>query len=431
MAVSERSPFKSKPRMTRPRFVQVLHDAGSPWAGKAGALYDLIAGNGHDPAIWLAIAGREHTFGTNTDSVLHRNDTNSWTNARTIRHPNVRGEIIIDAERRSHYVRYRSVEDSLRDGMYRVDDHDYVYYQRYGSDPTIEQVLSVWTESDAVAYVAYAVATVNEWYEETSVSAQISGFKWREADSNHYDRGRTQKIRGGAQHYTAGTNSLDWLTKTSNPPVSATFLVKHNPTLDDRGWQLVRIEDTAWTTAFANPYTVSIEYEHTGKGAIPDAAYDVLAQTWIDIAAYVKAHNLGEIPLNREGIKGHKEWVNNPQLTCPDGIDVDRIVRQIDALVKPEDGSGPPQLPKTVPDPWEKNNPWRKGIWIPEVFVDEIDESHDWIAFGYVLTPVFAEGDVLVQYFERARLELHRNGEVTRGLVGLEAMQARYPERTF
>lgn len=172
------------------------------------------------------------------------------------------------------------------------------------------------------------------------MAAQIPGFRWEPADENHYQRGRTARIRGGAQHYTAGTNSLRWLTVSSNPPVSATFLVKHNPTMDDRGWQLVRIEDTAWTTAFANPYTVSIEYEHTGTGTIPDVAYEVLAQTWIDIADYVRRHNLGDIPLDRNGIRGHKEWVNNPTLTCPDGIDIDRIVREIEKRLNvqpPED----------------------------------------------------------------------------------------------
>ncbi|HEX7123226.1 MAG TPA: N-acetylmuramoyl-L-alanine amidase [Gemmatimonadaceae bacterium] len=168
------------------------------------------------------------------------------------------------------------------------------------------------------------------------MSAQIPGFIWYPANDTHYTKGRSQRIRGGAQHYTAGTNSLLWLTSTSgqndpNARVSAHFLVKHDPTMEDRGWQLVRIEDTAWTTAFANPYTVSIEYEHLPghHAGIPDMAYEVLAQTWIDIADYVRRHNLGEIPLNRSGIKGHKEWVGNPSLICPDGIDMDRIVATI------------------------------------------------------------------------------------------------------
>lgn len=115
--------------------------------------------------------------------------------------------------------------------------------------------------------------------------------------------------------------------------MSATFLIKNNSTLEDRGWQLVRIEDTAWTTAFANPYTVSIEYEHNGRDPIPGIAYYVIAQTWIDIAEHVRQHNLGTITLDRAGIRGHKEWVNNPALICPDGIEVDRIVREIESIL--------------------------------------------------------------------------------------------------
>lgn len=188
------------------------------------------------------------------------------------------------------------------------------------------------TYGQDIVRLANQLLAFAETQPEEPMTAQIPGFKWEGAALSHYHGGRTARIRGGAQHYTAGTNSLPWLTRTSNPPVSAHFLVKHHPTMEDRGWQLVRIEDTAWTTAFANPYTVSIEYEHTGSGTIPDVAYEVIAQTWIDIAAYVKRHNLGEIPLDRTGIRGHREWVNNPALTCPDGIEVDRIVAEIKRL---------------------------------------------------------------------------------------------------
>jgi hypothetical protein len=166
------------------------------------------------------------------------------------------------------------------------------------------------------------------------MSAQIAGFLWEPADSDHYTPGRSQAIRGGAQHYTAGSNSLKWLTETSDPPVSATFLVKHSPTMDDRGWQLVRIEDTAWTTAYANPYTVSIEYEHRSGEAIPDLAYEVLAQTWVDITNYVRSHNLGDFA---EGIQGHKTWVGNPSLVCPDGIDIGRIQARYGELMNAGD----------------------------------------------------------------------------------------------
>lgn len=160
------------------------------------------------------------------------------------------------------------------------------------------------------------------------MSAQIPGFQWLPASTTHFSWGRTEKVRGGAQHYTAGTDSRAWLTHSSRPPVSATFLIRKNATMDFRGWQLVRIEDTAWTTAFSNPYTVSIEYEHLEAQAIPDGDYDVMAQTWVDIAAYVSQRGLGEIPLNRNGLRGHREWVGGDTV-CPDGIDMDYLVEKI------------------------------------------------------------------------------------------------------
>ena len=197
------------------------------------------------------------------------------------------------------------------------------------------------------------------------MSAQIPGFTWVPAATTHYRKGRTDKVRGGAQHYTDGTNSVPWLTTTSNPPVSAHFLIKHNPTMSDRGQQLVRMEDTAWTTAFANPFTVSIEYEHKAHQTVSDTAYAVIAQTWIDIAKYVKEKGLGEISLTRQGIKPHKEWVNNPALICSDGVNVDRVVQEIAKRLDE----------KPLP-PTESNDPnaqkFDTGYWMVNVMYEGI-----------------------------------------------------------
>lgn len=247
---------------------------------------------------------------------------------------------------------------------------------------------------------------------EEPMTAQIPGFTWEPAELDHYHGGRTARIRGGAQHYTAGTNSLPWLTKTSNPPVSATFLVRNKPTLEDRGWQLIRIEDTAWTTAFANPYTVSVEYEHNGHDPIPDVAYTVLAQTWIDIAGYVSAHDLGSIPLNRNGIRGHKEWVGNAALTCPDGIDINRIVAEIDRLLNVK----PPEDALVI-----AGNPFGeipivsgfKGLFLE---TGKVKYPDDPIAgavslYGYPEGPEYPTTFGSAQVFERAVFKWHRGAQ--------------------
>lgn len=188
-------------------------------------------------------------------------------------------------------------------------------------------------------------------YQGGPMVAQIPGFTWAPADANHFTRGRSgKKVVGGAQHYSAGVNSLPWLTTTSGvnsgEPVSAHLLIKHEPTMEDRGWQMVRFEDTAWATGGqANPIVVAIEYEHTGNGPIPDIAYAVMAQTWVDVDTYLRANNLGKIDLTRASIKGHKEWVNQPDRVCPDGIDIDRVVREAVAAAhepnQPIDPSNP------------------------------------------------------------------------------------------
>ncbi len=158
-------PIKTTPRMSRALFIDVLVTNRSPWAERGGELYDLIVRNDHDPGFWLAVAGREHGFGSNRDSVLWRNDTNSWTNARSVRAPlhmlSGPATVIHDEKRRGPYVRYASVEDSLIDGMYRVDDPSYVYQQRNAT--SIAEVIAIWTESDADSYIAYVVARLNEW----------------------------------------------------------------------------------------------------------------------------------------------------------------------------------------------------------------------------------------------------------------------------
>jgi hypothetical protein len=238
------------------------------------------------------------------------------------------------------------------------------------------------------------------------MAAQIPGFIWYPADADHFDVGRTEKIRGGAQHYTAGTNSLNWLAKTSTPPVSVHFLVKHNPTIEDRGHQLVKIEDTAWTTAFANPYTVAVEYEHDGKQPIPDIAYEVLAQTWADITNYVTQHSLGAFDL---GVLGHKVWVNNPKLICPDGIDTIRIEARRRELLKP-------------PTSQYFNE---TGFTVGGGFLQFWKSQGGLTIFGYPITEEFVEKGHTVQYFERARFEHHPNTnpvlwDVMLGRVGAE-----------
>jgi hypothetical protein len=322
-----------------------------------------------------------------------------------------------------------SVNDprGLPDGYYGVVDVLKDLEQRWAWSPPVEYAATAPDKRYGGMLAKHANALVtfaNDGSWEPPMVAQIPGFKWYPADADHYERGRGEKIRGGAQHYTAGTNSLEWLARNSTPPVSVHFLVKHEPTMDDRGWQLVRIEDTSWTTAFANPYTVAIEYEHKQGQSISDTAYAVLAQTWKDIAGYVTAKGIGNIPLTRAGIRGHKEWVNNPQLVCPDGIDVDRIVREAQGSTPPP--TDWPTVPPAVPDPHRTSNPFGRDFWVPKQFA-VLMASTPFQLTGFVMEGarewVNPEGETLIiQHTERQRYELHQDGSVTLGRLGAEAL---------
>lgn len=177
MSTTIESPFHAAPRMSEAGFVAVLEQAGSfasdplwsPTArdqrpAEAARIYRQIVATGHDPAVWLAICGHEHTFGTNPGSVLWRNNTRSWTNARTVRDPSLTNwQIITDDERGSEYVRYQSVADSVRDGLYRVDDPTYAY----AGASTIGEVIAIWAPADDAndphGYAQSVASDVTRW----------------------------------------------------------------------------------------------------------------------------------------------------------------------------------------------------------------------------------------------------------------------------
>jgi len=248
-----------------------------------------------------------------------------------------------------------------------------------------------------------AFANDGSWNKETPMDAQIPGFTWRPADGEHYQKGRGQAIRGGAQHYTAGSNSLGWLTSDSgrddpDARVSATFLVKKNATLSDRGWQLVRVEDTSWTTGgIVNPYTVAIEYEHKSGQPITDTDYEVLAVTWADITRYVRTHGLGDIGI----VRGHREWTGNNSTVCPDGIDVVRIERRRKELLTDA------QPPKPAPDSRTFNVPGLGSFTLSGGFLLFWEARGGIEVFGFPLSDELKEDGMTVQYFERARFEWH------------------------
>lgn len=389
-----------EPDITSKQFEQILQAAGSPAEPTARSGYSDIIDLRVSPAFALAIFKHESRFGK--EGLVPLYNLKNPGARRTTR----TGEgVEIQIPGRGQFVRYPSWTAGWTDLAFSLVDPDFVYVRE--GRRTIRKIIERWAPPEdgnaPESYISAVVRSMNEWIGGAPMAAQIPGFRWEPADADHFAKGRGQKIRGFAVHYTAGSNSLPWLTRTSQPPVSAHFLIKHNPTMEDRGWQLVRIEDTAWTTALANRYTVSFEYEHKQGQPIPDVAYQVMAQTILDVSLYVAQHGLGEIPIRRgdPGIEGHKFWVGNPDLICPDGIDVDRIVSIAQGRV-PE--AGERSFPETgyairgrIRSRWEDME--RAGLALPMVGFP-VSEEYEVIKDGKT---------VVRQEFERMWLEYDKD----------------------
>ncbi len=424
--ITAESPFLSAPRISRSGFTSVIHsnaDAAVASERDPGEYWDAIRIYGVDPLFVLAMFQHESNMGRYGVA----RTTHSWGNTRAPSFgADPTGEI---AGRSGTFPVFANWLDGAKSTAARLVEPTWVYAGRQ----TIREIFEhpsgdVWAPAgdmnDPTGYVRAVLDFMNRYADGgETMPAQIPGFEWHPADDRHYAPGRGMPIRGGAQHYSAGTNSLDWLSTTSGvssgTPVSAHFLVRHTPTMDARGWQLVRLEDTAWATGgIVNPFVVAIEYEHPGNGTIGAAAYEVLAQTWADVTRYVRDHGLGDI----EVIRGHRDWVGDNR-TCPDGVDVPRIVQRWQVLMGisiPSTGDAP-ALPPATPDPWGDSNP-HKQIWVLNPFLSWIEAHGGFLVMGYVQTPAELVGDALVQWFERGRLEYHADGSVTAGLVGAELL---------
>ncbi len=413
MHITERDSFVATPRMTRDRFVGVLAEAGSPWAGQAGEIHDLIVGAGHDPAIWLAICAREHSYGTNRDSVLWRNDTRSWTNARSVRDPSIGGwEVVHDSIRKSDYVRYANIFDSVRDGMYRVTDPGYRYVKE--GRTTIGQVLTIWTESDSAAYTAAVVALMNSWRDATTPGGVVEGLGLTDvrhllarrspADgvpAGPYARRPLAEKRGVVVHYSGPevrdrANTLavlqaearyhvdkDW-AKPERPACYGDGLMYHVAIGDDGARYLCRdLEDVLWHCGVTaqNETALAVHVPIGDKQRATPAQLESLRgliDTW---------RALTGTPV--EEVWGHQELSSTD---CPGTLMADFVVPYRRGRLAPvETQQWFPETGHSVGGAFWQFWQSRGGLPI----------------FGYPLTDELSEGGQTIQYFERAIFEWH------------------------
>lgn len=430
MTVTRHNPVRSDPRIDRETFAGVLQSAGSPWVGLAGELFDLIAGNGHDPAFWLAVAGREHAFGSNRNSVLWRNDTNSWTNARSVRAPGLNTSIVSDAIRGGPYVKYASVQDSLIDGMYRLTDPAYRYVRE--GRTTIGEVLAIWTEDDSEPYTAYVVERINTW---SARLPAISGLVDVRADlprrlapngpaAGPFERVPIGRKRGVVIHY-------------NGPEID-----QRRETLDVLRAQARYHVDRDWAISGGRPIRGDGLMYHVAIG--PDGTKywcrDLDAVLWHCGNTHWNEHALSvQVPI------GGRQRATKAQLQALGEVVGDwcRQTGTMPADVVGHSELSPTSCPGTLMQdfvlPWRGETTMSDGLYFNETG-KHIDGAFRefWLSrgglpiFGYPLTNELTENGQTVQYFERAVMEWHPDNtaeyRVLLRRLGAEALKAGSPQ---
>lgn len=207
----------------------------------------------------------------------------------------------------------------------------------------------------------------------------------------------------------------------SNPEsdVSAHYLVNK----DGSVWQFVATDDTAWANGIArepdlsigwlaaclkrgqnpNRLTVAVETERYWHEPLTEPQYRALVALLRELLA-----RYGLRP-GRETIVPHAAIDSVSRARCPGNVDWARLLSELatgaDELF--------PVTGRRVRDPFLTF--WRERGGLP--------------LFGYPLTEQAEEGGLLVQYFERARFELHPDApeaeRVQLGRVGAELLAAR------
>lgn len=316
----------------------------------ARACYDYIRRHPpHSAEVMIGIAGREHSYGTNPNSVLHRHDTRSFTNARSIQTAGARGRVIHDPVRNGPYVAYETALDSIIDGIGRVDKPGYAYQTQNAI--TIADVVRIWAPAeDANDPEGYAWFIFNVVLGLRSrMVVPIHGgdsplVAWHPADSRHFTAGRTVTWPDWlVQHHTDGWDSITWLSTSPASNVSATYLT--NPDGSLRA-QLVRHGDTPHTNAGYNHRTLTIEWERywtdparrQHANGVPADIYRRMAESWTHVVLVERGRgnpNFAGIPA-RQQLKPHNEISSS---ACPTNLDIGRLyedlARQLEGIGKP------------------------------------------------------------------------------------------------
>lgn len=414
------SPFKAAPTISFQGFKTILERAKSPFVSEADAIYHAIVAYGHDPARWLGIAFKEHNFGTNMNSVYGRNDTKSWTNARSVRHPDVKktAKIITDPVRKSNYVKYASVLDSVLDGLYRVDEAGYAY----DGKTTIKEVIAVWAPAEDAnnpeGYAQTIAKLVNEWSKEFPVS-EVPMAVPTQADIGFpvqvvwaADKGPwrpLQDVKWFVVHCTEGwwPSDRDYLAAATPPVASSHVVVAPDGTLAFE----VPLDITAWTAGndYVSRHSIQVEISGFASKGFTDAQYKSVARFFVwckNQGVNVPFEYVGKENINgKPGLISHADvpnpnqpgkWGGHSGHTDPGPLfSYEKLIAEMKTVLDP--------VPVNEVRYFDSTQHYLahgfRGFW----------ESYGERAlptFGFPISEEFTDANgITVQWFERARFE--------------------------
>ena len=224
-----------------------------------------------------------------------------------------------------------------------------------------------------------------------------------------------ERVRAVCLHVSEGSRAgvLSWFGNPKSD-ASAHYLVNK----DGSVWQFVREEDTAWANGEVrspdrrirwlddclrrnqnpNRLTIAVETERRWQEPLTEPQYRALVEL---LRGILTRHAL---PADREHIVPHSAIDGVNRANCPGNLDWDRLFADLAATAT--DARTFPTTGQTLRGPFLTFWQSRGGLPI----------------FGYPLTPERREGPLTVQWFERARFELHPGGVVLLGRVGAELL---------
>jgi N-acetylmuramoyl-L-alanine amidase len=227
-----------------------------------------------------------------------------------------------------------------------------------------------------------------------------------------------ERVQAVCLHVSEGSRGsvLNWFGDPSSD-ASSHYLVNK----DGSVWQFVREEDTAWANGEVhspdrsipwlddclrrgqnpNRLTVSVETERTWQEPLTEPQHRALVEL---LRGILVRHAL---PADRQHLVPHSAIDSVTRAHCPGNLDWARLLT--DLAAPPADARTFPATGQTVRGPF-------LAFWLANGGLP---------VFGYPLTPERRDGALTVQWFERARFELHPGGVVRLGRVGAELLETR------